>query len=64
MIVSNYLPGALGRITELHAGFYHRHAGFGLHFERKVACEFAEFLGRETLKFQRVIEASGIRGTL
>ncbi len=45
-IVSNYLPGALGRITELHAGFYHRHAGFGLHFESKVARELAEFLER------------------
>ena len=45
-IVSNYLPGALGRITELHASFYHRHAGFGLHFESKVACELAEFLRR------------------
>ena len=45
-IVTHYLPGTLGRITELHASFYHRHAGFGLHFEGKVACELAEFLGR------------------
>ena len=45
-ITSTYLPGALGRITELHASFYHRHAGFGLHFESKVACGLAEFLGR------------------
>ncbi len=45
-ITNTYLPGALGRITELHASFHHRHAGFGLHFETKVASELAEFLGR------------------
>lgn len=45
-IVHGYLPGSLGRVTELHAIFYHRHAGFGLPFESKVARELAEFLGR------------------
>ncbi len=45
-IVHGYLPGALGSITSLHAGFYHRHAGFDLQFESKVARELAEFLER------------------
>ena len=46
LISSGYRPGAIGRITELHAGYYHRHWGFGLYFERKVAAGLAEFLGR------------------
>lgn len=43
-IVNGYLPGAIGRITELHANYYYRHAGFGLYFEGKVASELSEFL--------------------
>jgi len=42
--VSQYMPGLLGRITELHAGYYHRRWGFDLFFEAKVAVELAEFL--------------------
>jgi Acetyltransferase (GNAT) family. len=42
--VSKYMPGLLGRITELHAGYYHRHWGFDLFFETKVAFELADFL--------------------
>jgi len=41
-----YVPGAIGRIAELHALFYERHAGFGLYFESKVASELCEFLNR------------------
>ncbi|HOE71501.1 MAG TPA: GNAT family N-acetyltransferase [Deltaproteobacteria bacterium] len=41
-----YIPGSLGRITELHGDYYHRHWGFGLFFEAKVATGLAEFLGR------------------
>ena len=44
--VSGYIPGAIGRITELHADYYSRHAGFGLFFESKVASEMSEFLTR------------------
>jgi ribosomal protein S18 acetylase RimI-like enzyme len=44
--LSGYVPGALGKITELHALYYYRHWNFGLFFERKVATELAEFLGR------------------
>lgn len=43
-IVGGYIPGAIGRIVELHGEFYARRAGFGLYFESKVACELCEFL--------------------
>jgi GNAT superfamily N-acetyltransferase len=45
-IVKDYVPGAIGRVTELHGIYYRQHAGFGLYFESKVACELAEFLRR------------------
>jgi GNAT superfamily N-acetyltransferase len=45
-IVRGYVPGSIGRIAELHATYYERHAGFGLYFESKVACELAAFLQR------------------
>jgi GNAT superfamily N-acetyltransferase len=44
--IVGYRPGAIGKITELHATYYHRHWHFGLFFERKVATEMAAFLGR------------------
>lgn len=45
-IHQGYLPGAIGRIAALHAHFYHRHAGFGVAFEAKVARELAGFCER------------------
>ena len=45
-ITAGYRPGAIGRIAELHAVYYHRHWGFGLYFEAKVASGMAEFLSR------------------
>jgi GNAT superfamily N-acetyltransferase len=44
--VSGYFPGLLGRVTELHGRYYHRHWGFDLFFEAKVATEMAAFLAR------------------
>jgi GNAT superfamily N-acetyltransferase len=41
-----YIPGAIGRIAELHGTYYHRHWGFGLFFEARVAKELSEFLQR------------------
>jgi GNAT superfamily N-acetyltransferase len=41
-----YIPGAIGRIAELHATYYHRYWGFGLFFEAKVAMDLSQFLGR------------------
>lgn len=41
-----YVPGSIGRISELHGTYYHEHWGFGLYFEAKVATELSEFLRR------------------
>jgi GNAT superfamily N-acetyltransferase len=45
-IAEGLVPGALGRITELHGTYYHSHWEFGLYFEAKVAVELSEFLKR------------------
>ena len=45
-IESGYIPGSIGRISELHGTYYHDHWGFGLYFEAKVAIELSEFLQR------------------
>ena len=45
-IVPGYLPGAIGAIASLHAGFYAREHGFGAYFEAKVAAECAGFCAR------------------
>jgi ribosomal protein S18 acetylase RimI-like enzyme len=42
--ISEYVPGLLGRITELHGKYYHQHWDFDLFFEAKVATELADFL--------------------
>lgn len=41
-----YVPTLLGRVTEMHAAYYAENFDFGVVFERKVASEMAEFLGR------------------
>lgn len=45
-IIKGYVPGAIGRIAELHGLYYGIHWGFGLFFEAKVAGELAGFLAR------------------
>ncbi len=44
--LSGYVPGAIGRIAELHGTYYYKHWGFHLFFESKVAMELSEFLRR------------------
>jgi GNAT superfamily N-acetyltransferase len=44
--LSSYIPGSIGRITELHSSYYSRHWGFTLAFEAEVAQELSEFLLR------------------
>jgi GNAT superfamily N-acetyltransferase len=44
--LSGYAPGVIGRITELHATYYHEHWGFDVSFETQVARESAEFISR------------------
>jgi len=46
--LSGYIPGAIGRIAELHGTYYHKHWGFDLFFESKVATELSEFLRRSS----------------
>jgi GNAT superfamily N-acetyltransferase len=41
-----YVPGAIGRVAELHGRYYHEHWNFGLFFEAKVAVELSAFLQR------------------
>ena len=44
--LSGYIPGAIGRVAELHGKYYNEHWGFDLFFESKVATELSEFLRR------------------
>ena len=46
LIKAGYIPGSIGRISELHGTYYHRYWGFGLYFEAKVATEPSAFLQR------------------
>lgn len=43
---TGYIPGAIGKIAELHGTYYHQYWDFGLFFESKVATELSEFLNR------------------
>jgi len=42
--LTGYFPGAVGKITELHAVYYHDHWGFDISFETQVGRELSEFL--------------------
>jgi GNAT superfamily N-acetyltransferase len=44
--ISDYIPGAIGRVTEMHAVYYQQSWGFGQFFESKVAAELSSFLDR------------------
>ena len=44
--ISGYYPGVVGKITEIHAVYYHEHWGFDVSFETEVGKELAEFVGR------------------
>lgn len=43
-IHAGYLPGAIGRIVEMHGTYYAEHWNLGLFFEARAAAEIAEFL--------------------
>lgn len=45
-VVGGYRPGIIARITQMHALYYARAAGFGQRFESVVASGLAEFCGR------------------
>ncbi len=42
--LTGYFPGAIGKITELHAVYYNKHWGFDLTFETQVARELSLFM--------------------
>jgi GNAT superfamily N-acetyltransferase len=44
--IAGYVPGAIGRVAELHATYYSHAWNFGLYFEAKVASGLSEFLLR------------------
>jgi GNAT superfamily N-acetyltransferase len=44
--IAGYVPGAIGRVAELHAAYYGAAWDFGLYFEAKVATELSRFLQR------------------
>ncbi|MFO7816661.1 MAG: GNAT family N-acetyltransferase [Thermodesulfobacteriota bacterium] len=41
-----YIPGAIGRIAQLHIDYYHPNWNFGSYFEAKVARDIADFVER------------------
>jgi GNAT superfamily N-acetyltransferase len=46
VVLTGYFPGVLGKITELHATYYHEHWGFDISFETQVGTELCEFMRR------------------
>ncbi len=45
-ICQGYRPGVIGSVAGLHASYYSENYQFGAIFERKVATEMSEFMGR------------------
>ena len=65
--IGAYVPGAIGRVAELHASYYSQAWEFGVYFEAKVASELAEFLrrfdpGRDG--FWTVIQGGRVEGSV
>ena len=42
--IQGYFPGAVGKITEIHAVYYHEHWGFDASFETQVGRELSVFV--------------------
>ncbi len=42
--ITGYIPGAVGKITELHAVYYHDRWGFDVSFETQVGAELSDFV--------------------
>jgi len=42
--IHGYYPGVVGKITEIHAVYYHEHWGFDASFETQVGKELSEFI--------------------
>lgn len=66
-IAKGYVPGAIGRVAELHGIYYHDHWKFGLFFEAKIAVELSEFLKRYDESrdgFWTVLEDGRLEGSI
>jgi GNAT superfamily N-acetyltransferase len=59
--MKGYFPGVVGRITEMHAVFYHEHWGFDVSFETQVGKELSEFISefREDRDFFQTATTEG-----
>lgn len=44
--IAGYVPGAIGRVVQMHGAYYGGAWDFGLYFEAKVATELSQFLQR------------------
>jgi GNAT superfamily N-acetyltransferase len=44
--ISGYYPGVVGKITEIHAVYYHENWGFDVSFETQVGQELSEFVSQ------------------
>ena len=44
--IKGYYPGIVGKITELHAVYYHENWGFDVTFETQVGGELSEFVNQ------------------
>lgn len=65
--IAGYVPGAIGRVVELHAGYYGEAWDFGLYFEAKVASELSGFLRRfdpERDGFWTAIQGGRVEGSI
>jgi len=57
-LMTGYIPGVIGRISELHALYYSEHWNFGKFFEAKVATELSTFLNDFNEKKDRIFSLS------
>ncbi len=53
-IVTGYVPGLVGRVTQLHAIYYAREWRFGAYFETRVAREMAQFIDRYDGQYDQI----------
>ena len=64
---SGYVPGIIGRVTELHASYYSRFWNFGAIFEAQVASGLAEFFNRYDEKrdrFLSLVDGGTVQGSI
>jgi len=66
-IHKGYLPGAIGRVVEMHGTYYANNWNFGPFFEAKVATELSEFINRydpDQDAFWTIVSDGRVEGSL